>query len=539
MTFVYQSNCFYKPDFTDYDFETQGRLKYKWNTSAQGLGDIATFWQRCIGYMDKNEGQEDALKAFEDWIQAYRLELEKTNVVNDNFQGFPWGDNWYQFSVTSTIALAYYILCSKVKVIPSVSAETCIRYIIKDPQHSLGYTRDQTNSAVMLFPWTVAAKVAGTFDATNSGYLYAVEQFNLAPNKNLAANSDGVHIDYSYLTHGGVNAYGYILEIMGYYQDTQQVVEDISDNLVDEVDKIKSILLHKTIPLSGCALWDRQANVGCPLYEGPRVTPACMVMPAMRYIRMFGTDYQWSSKLGQNTVAYYECDKTVQNMGLYSSFCRRRFTESTSPNTNFKTAGFLLHPDSDQLLTVPGSSNTTTKYFCDSAPGEIGNSFVFNDGEDLAIGWQEHLMYPPLLDRVVVNEYIVVNIKNETVNIISSFASEEGNYDYMWGGNRYMLQPNPKSWKSATLNLKTGVQTIESDIVRSPPTLLELTNNKYYNQSILETNGHYHNVIYRVSDNSPYILCPAEGVVLSQIITVNDMNFSFDEYLNQYLFVRE
>ncbi|QLI62379.1 ODV_E66 [Dikerogammarus haemobaphes nudivirus] len=550
--FIYKSTYFTPLDFTDYDFETQGRVKYNWHVDEKGLGAICHFWNSGCGWMDKTDTKESrkAVKAFEDWIFAFLSELEKTEIVNSGFQGFPWGNNWYEFSIESTRTMAYYIVMNKHNGTTSIFAANSILYIIVNPQMSLGYERDKANSAMMVFPWSLAHSILGTLTEAKQdpSFAYAIAQYDLTPNETLQCNADGVHIDYSYLTHNGVYAFGYVDSIMEFYPDTKQVLPEIPQTIDKIVDRMHAYLRHPTIPLSGATLWNRQENTKSATYNGNLKTKACMVIPSMRYIRFFGTtpgnEYQWCAKPGQQTVAYYECDQSVQNMGLYSCFCRKAFRPNDSSDVNAFTDGFILKKTSDDLLTVPAVETTTTTYRCE--PWNDGSvTYVFTDGEEWGFCRQQWIWYPPMLSRGFhMDESIYIDIKNEIITVNYGFGNgiselpedqlTRRDYDLICNGERHDMGV---PWHNIIIDLKNKTTTWEeSDSYNHA--LNKKTPYIEFSRSL--PNGGSYTIIYR--DDQPKFLCPAENWVMgyTQEVPSKDeseiLKFDFDEDMNQYLY---
>lgn len=536
--FKYKSNFFVEPDFTDYDFKTVGKEKYNWHVDERGLGKICSFFYHSIGWMNKVSKRKSrvAVRALEDWIAEYLTLLQDTDIVNENFQGFPWGNNWYEFSIESTRLLAYYlVLRHKLSTISQLAAQA-IKLIIIDPKHSLGYNRDKANSAMMVFPWTLAHNLTGTLDKTNEAYIYAVDQYDITPRQDIKANEDGIHLDWSYLTHGGVYAFGYLDSIYAFYPDTVQVIRDLPD-LSNDIDIIHSKLRHKTISVSGCTLWNRQRNLNSYPYSGKRVTPTCVVIPSMRYIRMFGEDYQWCARTMQQSVAYYESDHTVFDMGLYSALCRRVFRKGDSTEVKFPEAGFIYPAGTTKLIETPSTNTTTTPFFCQLL--NTSKSFVWTDGVKYGILFQYQMKLPPLV-KGMFSEVLCINLETETID--THYRLEETNMT-LFTGNKEYTRINGNNVDSVdgyirvNTDLKTGTYTEALGTNNTSngsllPRVHEFTNGEYRDDELYDSariiqkkvNGNYVNHSY----------CPAENDKLKESITANGTTFYFSNISNQY-----
>lgn len=533
--FIYKPNFNNVPDFTDYDYETQGRVRFGWREDEKGLARICDFYKKSMKWLETAPRWKTthARNTMEEFIGACTFELRQTDLYAvEDFQGFPWGNNWYEFSIVLTTMLGYYMV-HKYRF-PAVTAmcSELIQKIIIDPQHSLGYDRDKANSAMMVFPWSLAKHLHGTFDPTNEAFLYAVAQYNFIPDQTLPANMDGIHLDYSYLTHSGVYAYGYIDSIVEIYPDAKQVIPEIPS--IDEpIDGLHALLKHKTIPFSGATLWNRQANVHSSLYTGKQDNYGFKVMPGMRYLRYFTPEFQWCSRAGQGTIAYYECDKTVQNMGLYSTLCRHvYYSNETSAAPRFPVAGFIAKKGATELPSVEPTLKTTTPY----KPKFISStrSYVFSNNEDYAISRMWYMEYTDLIGPTKFDETIIFNFKTNKLTA----------YYWVDHGLDYGICVDDKNFiPMEELRYKMHIDFSQRTYTGEPyttltPSIASMTGSVV---SIKEFgNGGKAIAFYR---GEPYCATPAE----TDIMTVKEFSiktddivylFKFDAEANQFLFTK-
>ncbi|UHB41759.1 ODV-E66 [Macrobrachium rosenbergii nudivirus] len=547
--YIFQVNYIYKSNYykefilpEDYDVATQGRKWSEWDTNEKGIAKICHLFNESMGFIQKtpksNRKVKTAIKVIEDWIVAFLEALEKTDIVKPDFQGQPWGGNWYEFSIEAPTTLAYYIINRKSSGAISVLAARAIEYIIVNPQRSLGYDRDKANSAMMLFPWTLAHMVTGTLDVTNPAYLYAIDQYNLAPNENIPANIDGVHLDYSYLTHGGVYAYGYLWSIYNIYPDTKQILPEVKKfNLDYNIDKIYSKLRHPTIDTAGCALWHRQFRLnGSGYYTGKTKTSKCEVVPSMRYIRYFDENVHFSARTMQTSVAYYESDKTVDNMGLYSALCRRIFRKADSATPKFPDVGFIYPKGTTELIRVPTLTTTTTPFFCELT--SHSKSFVWTDGKKYGILFQYQMKLPPMLpfmftevmciyleERRIETHYRLES-NGSCIFLDKEYCREEGNDFDVHSG--YIISDCDIASGKITTRFGSGYL----------PDVSDFTGNEYREVAYVaegKTSAFY---IEKKVDSkwTPYSYCPAEEDIMTKELIRDGKKYVFDEKLNLYQF---
>ncbi|UVX94881.1 ODV-E66 [Callinectes sapidus nudivirus] len=545
--YVYKSNYYKEFNLPEgYDVETQGRNWCNWDTNEKGISQMCDLFNSSAGYMNtkKNAKAKYGLKLWEEWIVAFLTELEKSDAVNPNFQGFPWGNNWYEFTISSTTNMAYYIVNKHSSIAVKKAAAKAIQYIIVDPQHSLGYERDKANSAMMLFPWTLSHMITETLDTSNKAYIYAVNQYDLTPDQTIRANEDGVHLDYSYLTHGGVYAYGYLWSIYNIYYDTKQVIPDVGFFDLDyHMDKIYSKLRHPKVDTAGCALWHRAFKLnGAGFYTGKTKTRNCEVVPSMRYMRYFDTvlNFHWSARTMQTSVAYYESDHTVDNMGLYAALSRRIYIENDDPVPKFPDIGFIYPKGTTELIRTPSTTATTTPFFCELK--DTSKSFVWTDGVEFAVLFQYQMKLPPMLPEMFtevlciylkehrIETHYRLEAKDLSIFLDKEWTREEGNeVDEVEGYIIFETDLKTRTYKSYL-----------GERSKLLPTVNDFTNGKYRERHV-NVGGKTSAFFIDKKVNGTWELfsyTPAEEDVLTETMIVEGYTFRLDPRLNQYQYVK-
>ncbi|AII15822.1 ODV-E66 [Penaeus monodon nudivirus] len=537
MEFTYKPS-YYEPFVLpeDYDVKTQGREWSNWNVDEKGIQKMCNLFNQSMGYFNTNRENINTklgMQLLGDFIIAYLMELEKADIDDISFQ-YPWGNNWYPFSISSTTTLAYYILLKDALPFVQSAAATAIKSIIKDPQHSLGWTRNEANSAMMLFPWTVAHMLTNTLDTTNKGYQYAIEQYNLAPNVEIKANEDGVHLDYSYLTHHGVYAYGYILSIYAIYPDTKQIIEEVKAfNLDYHIDLIYSKLRHPTIKSAGCALWHREFRLdGNGIYHGNTVTNKCEVIPSMRYLRYFDDNVSFSARAMQTSTAYYESDRNVDNMGLYSALCRRVFQKNDDPTPIFPDVGFIYPKGTTELIRTPSTVSTTTSFFCELGPES--EAWAWTDHKSYAIMSSIHMKLPPLLSEEY-SEFLCIYLEEERIQIAYRIPMD---HSIFLGDREWTREPGSELDQNHGLvmlhiDLKTHTYKSELSTLDHEEALIEFTNKKYSVSMNKTKLNSYWIVLYSEPGMPKIAYIPPEDEVLTPTIVSAGITFELRKD-NQY-----
>ena len=543
LNFEYNAEClkpFILPE--GYDVQTCGREWAKWDTDGNGLQKMCDLFNDSIGFFNQSP-KDPGVVIMAQWVDDVVLELEKTPITNPVSQGIPWGDDWQPFSVSLSITLAYYLVSNFKRPSTTEKAILGITYLIRHPLLSLGYARTTMVSAMLLFPWVVCNMFKNSSVVTDPAYLYAVQQFNLTPDNTLRGNESGLHIDYSVISRDAIGTYDELEALRRCYSNTVQVVPElIKSDILTTFSKIDKIFKHPSIPLSGGTLFHRRGDLMLGTYPDGLGGRKCEVVPNLKYMRMFGADYQWCIRAPQEHMAWYESDKLVNYMGLYATFLRERLTTESSAKATFPRDGFFGLKDSVHLPSVRnGMSNPSSHFLAMSESLEqdgAQESFCFSDCETWAVLTHRNSNYDDFSSQPQVSEKVCIDIKNEVVYIDIWFDGWVDTDMKIWyGGTAYDLNDNHVFVK---LNLRTGVwaQTEAWDL------FAKAFDGKYVKYPLLE--GVHDNVVGGVmiknkETGCPVWFCPACDTVFSDEITVVGFDsqvcsFTFNTDLNQYIF---
>lgn len=118
-----------------------------WNKDNVVLGDMCNWLIKLAQYhlTPASKPQRPRIRKITiDFIHRYGDAMEgKFETV------FPWGTNWYEFSITSTLMLFYFILIADDK---DPELDYAADLILKNPRTSLDRERGQANSVYMALP---------------------------------------------------------------------------------------------------------------------------------------------------------------------------------------------------------------------------------------------------------------------------------------------------------------------------------------------------------------------------------------------------
>lgn len=296
----------------DFDNYTVGGvttgIHLTWNSDEVGLGDMCGFLISVAQYYLREATPADdktrCLNIMGDWLDRYNAALP--NPLPN--QRFPWDKNWYQFSISSTDFLFHYMLCvrdvNKERLADAI--DLTLRLIVT-PRWSLGWQRKDANTIYMGLPWIVAHYLKGEVEefSQHEDYLYVVDyiKFPIVTKR----KDDGMYVDYTYITHTNVLAYGYLAEMTRMSKPIVLFDNMMRDFLLDW-KRGQRILSHPTIPYGPIGFYSRddrleaRTNADSPL--SIRVIPTCL------FIRMYHDTYSFAMRGQNDWIAYYESDKT-------------------------------------------------------------------------------------------------------------------------------------------------------------------------------------------------------------------------------------
>lgn len=227
------------------DGETTGVYE-RWSMDNVTLGEMCSWLNQCAWYCLREanpaEFRARCLAVVCDFVPRYATAVEgKFNNV------FPWGTNWYEFSISSTLMLFHYIMIERKDAKKREFAARLILKIIDTPKRSLGVKRDQANSIYMALPYLAAHIVLGTENeaTANPDYAYVVDyiKFPVVDRR----KNEGLYIDFTYITHGNCLAYGYLHEMTVMSLPLVEI-DNMMRNFMLDYKKCCRILNHPSLP---------------------------------------------------------------------------------------------------------------------------------------------------------------------------------------------------------------------------------------------------------------------------------------------------
>lgn len=341
-----------------YDKQNPDKLNWttsKWQTDVVELGNVCVHFQKAMSH----EYSDDVFKEATTFIRQYQ------NKVS-TFTKVPYGNNWYQHSVSLPLFLAQYIYyCTVLKKPDEVKANAAklILSLIQTPKLSLGAKRNSVNSIYMAYPWIVAHHALGTYETASKheDYQYALDQARFKP----VESGEGYYKDGGFITHTNVVSYGYLYDVFKIAKQLYQI-EDLYEGL-DALYTYQSIFLNPDNTYVGFNCVNRQRlTTQVPLTPNFKVEYGLKTIPSINFMRFFTKNYVFSMRGQLPHIAFSESDKTHDSQSQYIDYRNIIYNGKFDPNDRMGMVFNITNTDF-KLVKIQTTRTTTTSFLPKSA----------------------------------------------------------------------------------------------------------------------------------------------------------------------------
>ena len=311
-----------------------------------------------------------------DLFSALKYSLETVHAKIDSYKPFkpytfPWGKNWYQFSVS--LPNYYVLIYYRLRNLERFQSTAWLREIIvsdvlslvTDPEHSLGWKRTGPNTILMGCNWLVAMHLAGRLSEAvkDPSTAYMQEQANMDP----VTSGEGIRPDGGFIFHTNLRAYGYIASS----RNSALLASQIIPNRFAEVyTRLSDLMCHPTINQNQMGLFTRENK------QKRFMDPGKLGVHVLHSVRVITAKFPnyFAQFLGTaKEIAFYESDKSndawmqywVMSRELYVHNYTRLFTADTC----IYQAGILHY--GGQLVRMPTQTTTTTTFTTDQGISSV------------------------------------------------------------------------------------------------------------------------------------------------------------------------
>lgn len=421
-----------------------------WDTDENNFQILASHLQTIcvltITPISKFYLNAEFLQHIDDIITITRAKFESIPLKHFTF---PWGDNWYQFSISwpYSLATSYYLLTNiyrRASDLLERFKDYVIYYIdkyVEEADTSMGWVRNGPNVVLIGAGYVAGHWLMGDlYDPSiqnSPSYLELLHQLQIP----LVTSGEGRYPDGGFVFHGNVRAYGYISSS----QDQATFIGAAQPNDFDIVVQLLSdIMCHPTIAANFSPLFTRTPQ------QGRFLNPGKLGSFVQNSSRVVSVKYKRSFMQFMGMVpnlAYYESDRLQYMWPSMWVFWRPLFLPNnlriiTTKNVNY-LPGVIVKTGFENNVWEIHSSTSTTESFVDPLLSSTSLKY-----EDDTIFFQNIVCFEqvkgtncPLKDKQGIMEFKIIS--EESIQCI-----------YIWDLNQ---------GSDLMINLETGVLLEEKD----------------------------------------------------------------------------
>ena len=389
-----------------------GQSRFKaWDTDHDVLGDLANWMIEVMTFYRVSSPTPKVREAIEHWIRLYRAKFVKPH------QQYPWGINWYNFSITVPLMLVYYLYTFDTEPRSSSLFNTTTDLIDEaadSPVLSLGWKRDGPNSIFIAAHWIGNAiwKSEAAFQtaAANSGYDYALSQCEFTLQSSL--KNQGLYIDYGYIFHTDVVAYGYLTSPRA----DAKLLASVSPRAASGEENVATaleLLGHPTIANGWLGFFGRGGNATRGGGALAKVYRKVFHAASIGAFALQSTTQRFTMRLQRSHISFYESDKSNSAWGQYWTQARILYPNNlyTSFNKKLNWPGLIWQDGQLSTIELESTGFANTQRWQPT----MANSAVFKAQEDVYILYQRYSI-PELVESEVV-EVVVAQLIDDKLYV--------------------------------------------------------------------------------------------------------------------------
>lgn len=275
---------------------------------------------------------------------------------------FPWGTNWYSFSIilTRIITFCTFLYRDQFKK-PNKTIEywlkNAVPQILKSPRSSLGWTRDGANSVMMCVPFVGAKIISGKPYENHPDYKYVINYIKIQ----YVTSGEGFYHDGGYITHSNCRAYGYVYNAAVDFTLLAEM-HDITTTKA-AIKKIKLILDHSSIRYHNCSLYSRSPTMRMNVFS-PEGSLGFDIIPSMSILSI-KQEKSFLQFWGQKKqYCFYEADQSNNKISQYWVMARQYLYEEN--DVTLYTENITRYPGiisiNNQPVIIPSTTDTTQTF---------------------------------------------------------------------------------------------------------------------------------------------------------------------------------
>lgn len=294
---------------------------YAWNTNAEAFLEVILKIQEMMVLTSISTSKHYENTHIWDIVINFVDKVMSKIPLPPQAYKFPWGQNWYQFSITFPRFLViasylYYRIFNKQNTTLQSHLSNYINNYFQNPTArngvvSMGWLRDGPNAVMMTVPYIGGKLLMKTYDENDAILEYTRNYISLKD----TTSGEGIYPDGGFVFHSTLRAYGYIYSA---YQDFF-ILSRFFNMPIDKIQNIFDIFEHPTIPLHFSAFFTRSGS----LSSGQSGRLGFFVVDSIKAV-IAKTPNWYLGFNGQTTrLCFYEADGSNKSWGQLWLMCRQ------------------------------------------------------------------------------------------------------------------------------------------------------------------------------------------------------------------------
>lgn len=239
---------------------------FEWNTNTEAFLELIMIIQRCVMRSCQPKSVHYRNEVIWKMATHFISQVQARLPTTPQYHAFPWGENWYQFSITYPrflVIVAYMQVRLFNQEVDKGLYRTLSLYIqnyFKNPEdarsgiQSMGWNRPGPNSIMMAVPYIGGHLLLKDFSREDNIFKYIDNYLTL----DFVQSGEGLYPDYGFVFHGELRAYGYIYSS---YQDFVLVSKFLGKTDYLKLTNIFEIFEHPTIKRHFSGWFTRASSV--------------------------------------------------------------------------------------------------------------------------------------------------------------------------------------------------------------------------------------------------------------------------------------
>lgn len=290
---------------------------YEWNTNSEAFLDLIMIVQRIVVRSCQPDSIHYKSEVIWNMARHFISQVQARLPTKPKHKTFPWGENWYQFSISYPLFLvivAYLqVRLFRTNVDKGIyrTLSLYIQNYFESPNddrsgiRSMGWERDGPNAIMMAVPYIGGHLLLKDLDKKNNIYKYIERYISLE----FVTSGEGLYADYGFVFHSVLRAYGYVYSS---YHDIVLISKFLEKKDYLKLTHVFETFEHPTIQRHFSAWFTRSDSLMSSTFRGKLgfyvVDSICAVI-AKTDDWMIGFNGQ------RESLCYYESDQNNYTWG--------------------------------------------------------------------------------------------------------------------------------------------------------------------------------------------------------------------------------